>query len=262
MGPSGYSSGGYCTANLALRHPSSHGAAAIINGYYRAAGGPAGAALGNNQSLEDANSPAVRGGEAHVGQQPSRPSGSRRHARHTAVYTGGLAVLQEPGRRRRLPAHIRLQRAPGRGRHRRRAAGDQPQAARAGRGDRLPGQVQPADLVRELAQVPQPGPAAIRLGRLHQPNQRRAVPWQPLGHLGHGHGDRRHRGRRPGRSLDKRVVLTGVRAGGDHALPEGGGSRVCWPLPGPCASRRSAHPGSRRPWSASTGPRPAGRTQR
>ena len=53
----GYSSGGFCAANLALRHRSSFGAAAVINGYFRAADGPAGAALGNNLPLEIANSP-------------------------------------------------------------------------------------------------------------------------------------------------------------------------------------------------------------
>jgi poly(3-hydroxybutyrate) depolymerase len=56
-GLSGYSSGGYCAANLALRHPSSYGAAAVINGYFRAADGPAAGALNNSQPLEAANSP-------------------------------------------------------------------------------------------------------------------------------------------------------------------------------------------------------------
>jgi Putative esterase len=56
-GLSGYSSGGYCAANLALRHPGSFGAAAVINGYFRAADGPAAGALNNSQSLEAANSP-------------------------------------------------------------------------------------------------------------------------------------------------------------------------------------------------------------
>ena len=56
-GLAGYSSGGYCAANLALRHPRSFGAAAVINGYFRAADGPAGAALNNSQSLEASNSP-------------------------------------------------------------------------------------------------------------------------------------------------------------------------------------------------------------
>jgi dienelactone hydrolase len=56
-GLAGYSSGGYCAANLALRHPGSFGAAAVINGYFRAADGPAGAALNNSQALEAANSP-------------------------------------------------------------------------------------------------------------------------------------------------------------------------------------------------------------
>ncbi|HEY1824245.1 MAG TPA: alpha/beta hydrolase-fold protein [Trebonia sp.] len=56
-GLGGYSSGGFCAANLALRHRDSFGAAAIINGYFQAADGPAGAALNNNKSLEAANSP-------------------------------------------------------------------------------------------------------------------------------------------------------------------------------------------------------------
>ena len=56
-GVAGYSSGGYCAANLALRHRGSFGAAAVINGYFRAADGPAGAALNNSQPLEAVNSP-------------------------------------------------------------------------------------------------------------------------------------------------------------------------------------------------------------
>jgi pimeloyl-ACP methyl ester carboxylesterase len=56
-GVAGYSSGGFCAANLALRHRSSYGAAAIINGYFRAADGPAGTALNHSQPLEAANSP-------------------------------------------------------------------------------------------------------------------------------------------------------------------------------------------------------------
>jgi pimeloyl-ACP methyl ester carboxylesterase len=56
-GVAGYSSGGYCAANLALRHPGSFGAAAVLNGYFRAADGPAGAALNHSAPLEAANSP-------------------------------------------------------------------------------------------------------------------------------------------------------------------------------------------------------------
>ena len=56
-GTAGYSSGGYCAANLALRHPASFGAAAVLNGYFRAADGPAAGALNNSPSLEAANSP-------------------------------------------------------------------------------------------------------------------------------------------------------------------------------------------------------------
>jgi S-formylglutathione hydrolase FrmB len=53
----GYSSGGYCAANLALRHRAKFGAAAVLDGYFRAKDGPAGAALGGKPALEDANSP-------------------------------------------------------------------------------------------------------------------------------------------------------------------------------------------------------------
>ena len=56
-GLAGYSSGGFCAADLALRHRTSFGAAAVINGYYRAADGPAGTALHHSQPLEAANSP-------------------------------------------------------------------------------------------------------------------------------------------------------------------------------------------------------------
>jgi poly(3-hydroxybutyrate) depolymerase len=56
-GASGYSSGGYCAANLALRHRTSFGAAAVIEGYFRAADGPAADALNRSQLLENANSP-------------------------------------------------------------------------------------------------------------------------------------------------------------------------------------------------------------
>src|ERR1700722_5785512 len=55
-GLGGYSSGGYCAANLALRHRTSFGAAAVINGYFRAADGPAGTALNHSQPLDAAHS--------------------------------------------------------------------------------------------------------------------------------------------------------------------------------------------------------------
>jgi hypothetical protein len=56
-GLGGYSSGGYCAADLAMQNRDSYGAAAIIEGYFQAANGPAAAALGYNYRLEVANSP-------------------------------------------------------------------------------------------------------------------------------------------------------------------------------------------------------------
>ena len=69
-GMAGYSSGGYCAANLALRHPTSFGAAAVINGYFRAADGPAGAALNHSQPLEAANSPLYLAEKLAAGTAP------------------------------------------------------------------------------------------------------------------------------------------------------------------------------------------------
>jgi len=69
-GAAGYSSGGYCAANLALRHPASFGAVAVLNGYYRAADGPAAAALSNNQSLEAANSPLYQAEQLNLNSSP------------------------------------------------------------------------------------------------------------------------------------------------------------------------------------------------
>jgi enterochelin esterase-like enzyme len=56
-GLAGMSSGGYCTANLALRHPADYGAAGIMDGYFRPTDGPAAAALDDNPAAEDANDP-------------------------------------------------------------------------------------------------------------------------------------------------------------------------------------------------------------
>jgi pimeloyl-ACP methyl ester carboxylesterase len=69
-GLGGYSSGGYCAANLALRHPSSFGAAAVLEGYFRAADGPAAAALDNDQSLMTANSPLYEAEKLTPGDGP------------------------------------------------------------------------------------------------------------------------------------------------------------------------------------------------
>jgi enterochelin esterase-like enzyme len=58
-GIAGYSSGGYCAANLALRHRDLFGAAGIIDGYFRPTDGPAAAALGFDPAAEAVNDPIV-----------------------------------------------------------------------------------------------------------------------------------------------------------------------------------------------------------
>lgn len=69
-GIAGYSSGGYCAANLSLRHRSAYGAAAILDGYYRASDGPAARALGDDPRAMAANSPLEIAQRLPAGTQP------------------------------------------------------------------------------------------------------------------------------------------------------------------------------------------------
>lgn len=55
----GFSSGGYCAANLMMRHRADFGAAAIIDGYFDPRQGPAAALLGDRRAAERANDPAL-----------------------------------------------------------------------------------------------------------------------------------------------------------------------------------------------------------
>jgi enterochelin esterase-like enzyme len=56
-GVAGYSSGGYCAANLALRHRARFGASGIMDGYYRPQDGPAARALHYDAAAEALNDP-------------------------------------------------------------------------------------------------------------------------------------------------------------------------------------------------------------
>jgi len=65
----GFSSGGYCAANLALRHPSFFGSSAALDGYYRPMDGPAGSLLKDSPELQRSNDPyaaaVALGGDVH-----------------------------------------------------------------------------------------------------------------------------------------------------------------------------------------------------
>lgn len=56
-GIAGFSSGGYCAANLALRHPDMFGASAVMDGYFRPQDGEAARALHFDPAAEAANDP-------------------------------------------------------------------------------------------------------------------------------------------------------------------------------------------------------------
>jgi enterochelin esterase-like enzyme len=69
-GIAGYSSGGYCAANLAMRHRAAFGAAGVMDGYYRPQDGPAAAALGGSPTAEAANDPISLAGALPLGASP------------------------------------------------------------------------------------------------------------------------------------------------------------------------------------------------
>jgi hypothetical protein len=69
-GIGGYSSGGYCAANLALRHPGDFGAAGVMDGYFRPSDGPAAAALHDNPAAEAANDPLLAAQRLRFGAHP------------------------------------------------------------------------------------------------------------------------------------------------------------------------------------------------
>ena len=69
-GIAGYSSGGYCAANLALRHPVDFGASGIMDGYFRPQDGPAAKALHFNPAAEAGNDPIREAASLDAGAGP------------------------------------------------------------------------------------------------------------------------------------------------------------------------------------------------
>ncbi len=69
-GIAGFSSGGYCAANLALRHPASFGASGIMDGYFRPTDGPAADALHHDVTAEQANDPLAAARRLGLGARP------------------------------------------------------------------------------------------------------------------------------------------------------------------------------------------------
>ncbi len=69
-GISGFSSGGYCAVNLALRHPAQFGASAALSGYFRPTDGEAAGVLHDNAVDEAANDPLLRAEQLRTGAHP------------------------------------------------------------------------------------------------------------------------------------------------------------------------------------------------
>jgi hypothetical protein len=66
----GVSSGGYCAANMALRHRAMFGAAGIMSGYFRPQDGPAAQILGNNAAAEADNDPLLLARKLTIDSSP------------------------------------------------------------------------------------------------------------------------------------------------------------------------------------------------
>lgn len=99
-GIAGYSSGGYCAANLALRDRGRYGAAGIIDGYFRPTDGPAAAALGFDRRAEAMNNPLTAAQRLTRGTSPlpafwlSAGTGNARDARGTEAFATALHGVQ------------------------------------------------------------------------------------------------------------------------------------------------------------------------
>lgn len=68
-GLAGYSSGGYCAANLGVQQAATIGAVAVMDGYFRPQDGPAGAALDFNRHLLALNDPLANVGRLRLGDR-------------------------------------------------------------------------------------------------------------------------------------------------------------------------------------------------
>lgn len=99
-GIGGYSSGGYCAANLALRHPADFGAAGIMDGYFRPTDGPAAAALHFNASAEAQNDPLTAAAHLARGTGPlpalwvSSATGHSKYARGAQAFVAALRGVE------------------------------------------------------------------------------------------------------------------------------------------------------------------------
>lgn len=95
-GIAGYSSGGYCAANLALRHRSDYGAAGIMDGYFRPADGPAAAALHFDSRAEAQNDPLTTAQHLARGTDPlpslwlSAATGTSKYAKGAQAFVAAL----------------------------------------------------------------------------------------------------------------------------------------------------------------------------
>ena len=108
-GIGGYSSGGYCAANLSLRHRGDFGAAGIMDGYFRPTDGPAAAALHGNRAVEAQNDPLTSAADLRPGVSPlpalwlSAATGTSKYARGAEAFVAALhgveavTLVHQPG---------------------------------------------------------------------------------------------------------------------------------------------------------------------
>ncbi len=105
----GYSSGGYCAANLALRHEGTYGAAAVLDGYFAPNEGEAAGVLAGDPAALAANDPLAAAQKLAFGAAPLTPmwvsagTGTPADYRPAAAFVSALrrvekvSLLVQPG---------------------------------------------------------------------------------------------------------------------------------------------------------------------
>lgn len=96
----GFSSGGYCATNLAMRNRAMFGSAASLDGYYEATDGPAARVLGEDPALMAANSPVVEASKLTSHSLPipsfwlSVGTGNADDERQAKMFTNALSPVE------------------------------------------------------------------------------------------------------------------------------------------------------------------------
>jgi Predicted esterase len=102
----GFSSGGYCAANLMMRHRAGFGSAAIIEGYFNPRQGPAAALLGYSAAAERANNPLATALALPPGSGPLPPCWVAVGTGDASDYYAGMSFARAVARLEAVPVLV------------------------------------------------------------------------------------------------------------------------------------------------------------